>query len=558
MDRYGAAIDGDLDVNHDRYDQSRNQDDNNTQEAANARSSLEPSQSADVEKHPRKHHDEPIPIYKTLSPLHEFVFVCLLCCTQLLTQAALGQILAPVHIIGDSLGTTNPGKLSWMIAGYSLTVGTFVLPAGRLGDIYGSKIMVIVGWAWLGFFSIIAGFSVYAPKGEGAVVMFCLFNGIRGIGPAILLPNALAICGRVYPNGPRKDLVFSLFAMTAPSGAFVGGIFGGIFSQWAWWPWTLWSTGIAGFCLSFACWLVIPGEKWEEIPKGQKFDHIGSLLGVSGLILFNFAWNQASVVTWDNGYVCALLAVGVLLLVAFTFYEKHVEQPILPPEIFNIGSVSMLSVVGLGWASFGVFIYYIFQIMEIIRGRTPVQSCVQLIALAVAGCVAALSTSKLIRVVPAPWLMAVAALAFMVGNILIATMGAHQIYWAETFVALIIMPFGMDISFPASALILSDMVPPHLQGTAASLVNTVINYSISLGLGIAGTAEMEVDPNGLHELHGYRIALWVAVGMAGLALAIALAFATYAQHIGLTITEGTEEAREEAEKEEEEEEQDMR
>ena len=50
----------------------------------------------------------------------------------------------------------------------------------------------------------------------------------------------------------------------------------------------------------------------------------------------------------------------------------------------------------------------------------------------------------------------------------------------------------MDISFPAAALILSDMVPRHLQGVAASLVNTVVNYSISIGIGVAGTVEREV------------------------------------------------------------------
>jgi MFS family permease len=57
---------------------------------------------------------------------------------QLLTQASLAQVLVPLSTIGDTFDiAASPGELSWTIAAYSLTVGIFVLPAGRLGDIYG-------------------------------------------------------------------------------------------------------------------------------------------------------------------------------------------------------------------------------------------------------------------------------------------------------------------------------------------------------------------------------------------------------------------------------------
>ena len=73
--------------------------------------------------------------------------------------------------------------------------------------------------------------------------------------------------------------------------------------------------------------------------------------------------------------------------------------------------------------------------------------------------------------------MFISMLAFMVGNIIIATMPAHQIYWAQTFVAIVITPWGMDMSFPAGTLIMSNAVERKHQGTAASLVSTIVNYS---------------------------------------------------------------------------------
>jgi hypothetical protein len=88
----------------------------------------------------------------------------------------------------------------------------------------------------------------------------------------------------------------------------------------------------------------------------------------------------------------------------------------------------------------------------------------------------------------------------------------------------------MDISFPASTTILSDAVPVKHQGASASLINTVINYSIAIGLGIAGTVEAEVSHHGVDLLRGYRAALWTSTGLAALAFGTALVYATCAYY----------------------------
>ena len=85
----------------------------------------------------------------------------------------------------------------------------------------------------------------------------------------------------------------------------------------------------------------------------------------------------------------------------------------------------------------------------------------------------------------------------------------------------------MDISFPASTLILSDIFPPEHQGMAASLVTTVVNYSISIGLGIAGTVESRVAASGQDMETGFRAGLWTGVGLAALGLVISLAAAAH-------------------------------
>jgi MFS family permease len=85
----------------------------------------------------------------------------------------------------------------------------------------------------------------------------------------------------------------------------------------------------------------------------------------------------------------------------------------------------------------------------------------------------------------------------------------------------------MDMSFPAATLILSDAVKKEHQGIAASLVNTVVNYSISLGLGFAGTVEVYVNNGGQTPqdlLKGYRGAWYMGAGLAGAGMVISTIF----------------------------------
>jgi hypothetical protein len=154
-------------------------------------------------------------IAQTLSPLHEVLFIAILCSAQFVTQAGLLNTLNILHIIGRDLNITSPGILSWLIAGYSLTVGTFILLSGRCGDVFGYKTMVIIGFVWFAVWNVIAGCSVYV-QGNGGQVLFIFARVLGGIGPAILLPNALGLLGATYRPGRKKDMVFSLFGACAP------------------------------------------------------------------------------------------------------------------------------------------------------------------------------------------------------------------------------------------------------------------------------------------------------------------------------------------------------
>ncbi|KIW35455.1 uncharacterized protein PV07_02151 [Cladophialophora immunda] len=470
------------------------------------------------------------PIAETLSLPHEILFVGIICTAQMTTQVGLGQTLIIIHDIGRSFNLTNPSELTWLIAGYSLTVGTFILVSGRLGDMFGYKRMLIVGYIWFSIWSMIAGLAVYSNH-----VLFIFARVFQGIGPAILLPNGVALLGASYANGsPRKDMAFALFGACAPGGSIIGCAIAGVFAL-TWWPWTFFSFAIALAILAVVSYFVIPSPpqrtefaNYSLRNKLELLDLPGAAVGITALVLFNFAWNQAPTVGWQKAYVYVTMLIGILLVPLFFYIELRVAKaPLVPFDALTVDVGFVLSCIVCGWASFGIWFFYLVNFLEILRGASPLLTVAYMSPVAVSGACASVVTGILLSKLRPAMVMTIALTWFTVGHILVATTPVHQTYWAETFVGLVVIPWGMDMSFPAATIILSNAVRKEHQGIAASLVTTIVNYSISLGLGFAGTVEVHVNRGGRtpHDtLLGYRGAWYLGIGFAGLGLCISIVF----------------------------------
>lgn len=370
--------------------------------------------------------------------VREVLFVAVVCNAQLLTQAGLGISIAPLHIIGQEFRASE-AQLSWFPAAYSLTVGTFILFAGRLGDLFGHRRMFMIGWAWYGLWSLLAGVAVYSGQ-----IFFDICRALQGIGPAILLPNALAILGRTYPAGPRKDMIFSIFGATAPGGFLLGAIFSSLLSQLAWWPWAYYVLCIYCVGLAVLSFFAIPKDE----PRKEKimlamFDVPGTIAGVTGLLLVNIAWNQSAISGWQEPYNYVFLITGFVCLVGFGYIETKARYPLLAVSRFASSTLYVLACISAGWACFGIWVYYLWQMMEVLRRVTPLLACAYYAPIAISGLCAAITTGFLLGKLHPMVIMLAAMVAFLVGTALITFVPVHQIYWTQTFLAVIIMPWGM-------------------------------------------------------------------------------------------------------------------
>ncbi|KAL9622714.1 MAG: hypothetical protein Q9160_003024 [Pyrenula sp. 1 TL-2023] len=457
----------------------------------------------------------------SFSIIHEISFVAIICSAQILTQASFSQTLAATQFINDSFNISNPGLTSWNTAAYSLTVGTFILISGRFGDLYGHKKLFIIGWCWFALWSLLAGFSVYVNQ-----TLFACCRAFQGLGPSVILPNGVAILGRTYPPGPRKNLAMSLFAAAAPNGSVIGAVFTSILCQFAWWPWCFWVLAIGClFCGLTSIFVIPPMPRAGPADVSLKeLDPLGAITGVGGLVLIDFAWNQGPTAGWQVPYVYILLIVGFVLVAAFFWIETRVSKyPLIPMKYLPPLSAFVFGCIAAGWSSFGIWIYYLWQLFIGLRGQTPLLSAAQCVPAGISGGIAAVATGFMLSKGVRPGVVMLLSLIFFtIGNIVLATVQVHQTYWANAFVSIILAPWGMDLSFPAGIIILSDTLPREHQGVAASLVNTIVNYSISIGLGFAGTIEVQINDGGRDVLKGYRGAWYMGIGLSGMGIIISL------------------------------------
>lgn len=457
---------------------------------------------------------------------------------QFLTQGGVTMLLSPMKVVLDSFADRSGDAIEssikvWFMGSFALTVGTFILISGRIGDLFGLKQTFIAGWIWVALWSLLCGLSVFS----NSIIFFIVCRAFQGVGFALILPCGLGLLGFMYPLGQRKNFVFGLVGAAGPTGAVVGALMSAVLAQLAWWPWAYWILCIVSAIMCGIAWIYVPNLnkqrtieeagsllKKRNFDRVRQFDFLGAIVGVTGLVLLNFCWNQGSAANW-SAYIIVLLVISVIALVAFFWLElKYVAHPLLHSSVFNRKIGLVLICISLGWGSFGIWQYYFFTIMLNFKHYTPIKTGVAFLPFLVLGCIAAMVCSTLISRTRPSYIICFACIAFLCGDIMLSVTPVDQSYFRVLFGQMFILAWGMDLSFPAASIILSDYLPPHQQGMAGSLVATVVNYSVSLALAMGSVVEFEVNKRTGDELHAIRLALHFGIALAGAGVCFLLVF----------------------------------
>lgn len=158
------------------------------------------------------------------------------------------------------------------------------------------------------------------------------------------------------------------------------------------------------------------------------------------------------------------------------------------------------------------------------RGLSELEATLEFLPCALVGIIAASLSVYMLPRVPGYVIFGISMLCFFLGELLLALTPVEQSYWHMSFPTFLVIILGPDLSFACSSLIASDKLPKEQQGVAGSLINTIVNYSIALGLALAGNLENAVNDHGNDRLKGFRAAWFLGAGFAGAGIVMTAIF----------------------------------
>ncbi|KAI4650579.1 hypothetical protein J4E93_002936 [Alternaria ventricosa] len=409
---------------------------------------------------------------------------------------------------------------TWPASVFSLVTGAFLLPFGRLSDMFGGYIVFNIGLAWFLIWSIIAGFSQN-------YVMLIVCRALQGFGPAAFLPSGIMLLGSIYRPGPRKNLVFSLYGAFAPVGFFTGIFFAGVAAQFMSWGWFFWIGSIILAIVAVASYLCIPNpreekEKAKQEGKGVKMDWWGTATVVPGLVLVVFALTDGSHAPqgWATPYIPVTFVIGWIFLGVFVYIEGWVaEQPLLPPDLFRVKGMKPLALaLFFQYGTFGIFIFYASFYIEQVAGASPLLTAAWFTPMCVGGLILATVGGLILHLLPGRILLLISGTAYILSTLLFAILPVDFNYWAYIFPAMICATLGIDITYNVANIFITTSLPKARQGLAGSFMNSLLFLGIAVFLSFADLAVSETEERGRRG--SYKVAFWLATALAGAGLII--------------------------------------
>ncbi|KAF1962287.1 MFS general substrate transporter [Byssothecium circinans] len=432
---------------------------------------------------------------------------------------------------------------TWPASVFPLVTGAFLMPFGRLADMYGGKMVFVTGLVWFVVWSIIGGFSQN-------YIMLIVCRALQGFGPAAFLPSGIMLLGSIYRPGPRKNLIFSLYGAFAPTGFFAGIFVAGLAAQILSWNWYFYIGSIMLAILAAASFFCIPShttpKRGDQKPQ-VKMDWLGTATIVPALVLIIFAITDGSHATngWATPYIPVTFILGWLFVAAFVYVEGWVaEQPLIPSDMFKIkGMKALTGALFLQYGNFGIFIFYASFYIEEILHKSPLLTSAWFTPMCGGGLVLATVGGLVLHMLPGRILLLISGIAYIISTLLFAIIPANPNYWAYIFPSMLCATIGVDIAFNVSNIFVSTSLPLARQGLAGAFMNSLLFLGISFFLGFADLAVTQTEHLG--HAKSYKVAFWLATGIAGVALAIMFA----GVRIGKAKSDLTVEEREELERE---------
>jgi EmrB/QacA subfamily drug resistance transporter len=406
----------------------------------------------------------------SVSEIRSIVFGLML----IILLGALDQTIVSVSLPQMVHDLGGVSMLAWVVAGY-LVAATVSTPVyGKLGDLYGRRMLLSVAVTIFLLASVACAMAQTMPVLIAARIL-------QGIGGGGLISTSQAIIGDVVPlreRGRYQGYISVVYAVASVGGPVLGGYLTHLLS----WRWVFWINLPLG---AVALWAARRALKRLPVPGVKRpIDYVGAVLLTGGLSLLLVAITRLGqgtpLLSPDTLW---LTAISVVLLGLFAWHEHRTEEPLVPPAIFRIRTV---------WIGCAILFVSFFQVvslsvlvpfgMQTLDGIRPDQAALNLIAFSLAVPVGAFASGRWMlhsgRYKP---LQLIGTGLLPLAMLLLAYVGPHATL--STSIALVLAGVATGMTMPTSLVAVQNAVAQKNIGVATAM--TALCRSMGGAIGVA-------------------------------------------------------------------------
>jgi EmrB/QacA subfamily drug resistance transporter len=418
----------------------------------------------------------------------------------------------------------STSSLAWVVNAYLISFGGLLLLAGRLGDLFGRRTVLLVG---LGVFTVASLLCGIAQTQE--VLVGARF--LQGIGGAMTSAVILGMIVTMFPEPAEQAKAIGVYAFVASAGGSVGLLAGGVLTQSINWHWIFFVNIPIGIATAVLVRRLL--DKDTGLGVGEGADVPGAILITSSLMLGVYTIvKPAADYGWGSTRTLGLGALSLVLLAAFVAREATARRPLIPLRIFrsrNVTGANMIQVLTVA-GMFGMFFLGSLYLRRVLHYDALEIGLAFLPVTITMGTLSIRYSERLIMRFGARATLVPGLTLVVAGLVLFARVPVNGSYVKDVLPTMILLGTGVGSCFPALMTIAMSGATQSDAGLASGLVNTTAQVGGALGLAVLATlstshsnkllAHGTSTPAALTS--GYHLAFWIAAALVLAAIAVAV------------------------------------
>jgi EmrB/QacA subfamily drug resistance transporter len=409
-------------------------------------------------------------------------------------------------------------NLQWVVNGYTLIFGGFLLLGGRAADLLGRKRLFVAGVILFAAASLLNGVA----QSSG---MLIVGRGLQGLGGALVSPAALAIVTTTYTRRDQRTTALAAWSAIAAAGSALGLLLGGVLTDIASWRWVFFINAPIGVAAIVLALRYITESKFES---ARRYDVAGAVAVTSGLVVFVYTIVKAQAYGWGSTRTVGGFLVALALLATFMLIERRSDNPLMRLNIFRVRSLAIgdASLLLVASAMFGMFYFASLYVQEILHD-SPLTAGFVFLPVCVGIMIGSIVAQQMMKRLGVRNLAAVGTFVAALGLLFLTRLPVHGRYVEDLLPGLLPLAFGLGMTFVAVTVLATSGVNGDDAGLASGLFNVSQQVGGSLGLAILSTLAASQTSSLLssHSAGGAAAATVSGYHVAFLAAAIMLACA---------------------------------